>query len=70
MQNYFRNGCIGVACSLAAMGANAETGGAAAAAAAALDAAKSDVDATSPKVMLVVASVVAVTILIGLMRKA
>lgn len=69
MPNFFRNGCIGVACSLAAMGANAETGGAAAAAAA-LDAAKSDVDATSPKVMLVVASVVAVTILIGLMRKA
>lgn len=67
MPNFFRNGCIGVACSLAAMGANAETGGAAAAA---LDAAKSDVDATSPKVMLVVASVVAVTILIGLMRKA
>lgn len=72
MQNYFRNGCIGVACSLAAVGANAAEGGggAAAAAGAALDQAQSDVNMTSPKVMMVVASVVAVTILIGLMRKA
>ncbi|MGY3857927.1 MULTISPECIES: hypothetical protein [Aeromonas] len=70
MQNYFRNGCIGVACSLAAVGANAAEGGAAAAAAAALDAAKSDVDMTAPKVMMVVASVVGCVILLGLIRKA
>ncbi|KAB0683411.1 Flexible pilin [Aeromonas caviae] len=71
MQNYFRNGCIALSCSMAAMAANAEGGSAAAAAAAAaLDTAKSDVDATAPKVMLVVATVVGVVILIGLMRKA
>ncbi|WP_439839766.1 Flexible pilin [Aeromonas caviae] len=66
MQNYFRNGCIALSCSMAAMAANAEGGSAAAA----LDTAKSDVDATAPKVMLVVATVVGVVILIGLMRKA
>ena len=70
MQNYFRNGCIALTCSMSAMAANAETGGAAAAAAAALDAAKADVDMTAPKVMMVVASVVACVILIGLIRKA
>lgn len=71
MQNYIRNGSIALVGSLVAMGANAEgSGGAAAAAGAALDQAQSDVNMTSPKVMMVVASVVAVTILIGLMRKA
>ncbi|WP_305144388.1 hypothetical protein [Aeromonas hydrophila] len=39
-------------------------------AATALDSAKTDVDMTAPKVMLVVATVVGVVILIGLMRKA
>ncbi|MEB6606611.1 Flexible pilin [Aeromonas sanarellii] len=70
MQNYIRNGSIALVGSLVAMGANAEGGGAAAAAGAALDQAQTDVNMTSPKVMMVVASVVAVTILIGLMRKA
>lgn len=69
MQNYIRNGCIALSCSLTAMAANAD-GGSAAAAAAALDSAKTDVDMTAPKVMLVVATVVGVVILIGLMRKA
>ncbi|MGL5814664.1 MAG: Flexible pilin [Aeromonas sp.] len=70
MQNYFRNGCIALAGSVAAMGANAADGGIAAAAGAALDAAKSDVDMTAPKVMMVVASVVGCVILLGLIRKA
>ncbi|EGX6953952.1 Flexible pilin [Aeromonas hydrophila] len=71
MQNYIRNGCIALSCSLTAMAANADGGSAAAAAAAAaLDSAKTDVDMTAPKVMLVVATVVGVVILIGLMRKA
>ncbi|WP_349922258.1 Flexible pilin [Aeromonas veronii] len=70
MRNYIRNGSIALVGSLVAMGASAESGGAAAAAGAALDQAQSDVNMTSPKVMMVVASVVAVTILIGLMRKA
>ncbi|WP_324027370.1 Flexible pilin [Aeromonas caviae] len=70
MKNYFRNGCIALTCSMTAMAANAEGGGIAAAAGAALDAAKSDVDMTAPKVMMVVASVVGCVILLGLIRKA
>lgn len=70
MRNYFRNGCIALVGSVAAVGANAADGGIAAAAGAALDAAQSDVTATAPKVMMVVATVVGVGILIALMRKA
>lgn len=70
MQNYMRNGSIALMGSLVAAGANAEEGGLAAAAAAALQAAQSDVTATGPKVLMVVASVVAVGILIVLIRKA
>ncbi|AKA17435.1 hypothetical protein HNP12_002415 [Aeromonas hydrophila] len=71
MKNYFRNGCIAAVCSLSTGAAFAEGGTAAAdAAAKALDATQSDVTATSPKVMLVVATCVGVGILISLMRKA
>ncbi len=74
MRNYFRNGCIALVGSVAAVGANAADGGIAAAAGAALDAAldaaQSDVTTTAPKVMMVVATVVGVGILIALMRKA
>ncbi|WP_454010393.1 Flexible pilin [Aeromonas sp. Marseille-Q7275] len=70
MPNFYRNGCIALAGSVAAMSANAEDGGLAAAAAAALQSAQSDVTATGPKVLMVVASVVAVGILIVLIRKA
>jgi hypothetical protein len=71
MNNYFRNGCIAMVASLSAAGAAQAAGdGSAAAAGAALDATLSDVTATSPKVMMVVATVVGVGILIGLMRKA
>ena len=68
----FRNGCIALVGSISAVAANAADGGtgAAAAAQAALDAAQSDVNATSPKVMMVVAAVVGVGILISLIRKA
>ncbi|NJI08499.1 Flexible pilin [Aeromonas veronii] len=67
----FRNGCIAAVASVSAMGvAHAEGGGTAAAAGAALDTALSDVNATSPKVMLVVAAVVGVGILVSLIRKA
>jgi hypothetical protein len=65
----FRNGCIAAVASLSAVGA-AHAAGSAEAASTALDAALADVNATSPKVMLVVATVVGVGILIGLMRKA
>lgn len=70
MRNYFRNGCIALVGSVAAVGANAAEGGSAAAAASALDTALADVNATSPKVLLVVAAVVGVGILISLIRKA
>ncbi|MDM5057793.1 major coat protein [Aeromonas rivipollensis] len=71
MKNYLRNGCIAVVASLSAAGAAQAAGeGTAAAAGAALDSTLSDVTATSPKVMMVVATVVGVGILIGLMRKA
>ncbi|PTT49236.1 Flexible pilin [Aeromonas sp. HMWF014] len=67
----FRNGCIAVVASLSAMGAAHAAGeGTSAAAGAALDSALSDVQATSPKVMMVVAAVVGVGILISLIRKA
>lgn len=66
MKNYFRNGCIAAVCSLSTGAAFAEG----TAAAKALDATQSDVTATSPKVMLVVATCVGVGILISLMRKA
>ena len=67
----FRNGCIAAVASVSAMGvAHAEGSGTAAAAGAALDTALSDVNATSPKVMLVVAAVVGVGILVSLIRKA
>ncbi|ASX12040.1 MULTISPECIES: major coat protein [Aeromonas] len=70
MKNYFRNGCIAAVCSLSTGAAFAEGTAAADAAAKALDATQSDVTATSPKVMLVVATCVGVGILISLMRKA
>ncbi|MFK0665725.1 Flexible pilin [Aeromonas salmonicida] len=67
----FRNGCIAAVASLSAAGAAHAAGeGTAAAAGAALDATLSDVNMTSPKVMMVVATCVGVGILIGLMRKA
>ncbi|MBL0482159.1 Flexible pilin [Aeromonas veronii] len=68
----FRNGCIAAVASVSAMGVAhaAGEGGTAAAAGAALDTALSDVNATSPKVMLVVAAVVGVGILVSLIRKA
>ncbi|MGE6101294.1 Flexible pilin [Aeromonas salmonicida] len=67
----FRNGCIAVVASLSAAGAAHAAGeGSAAAAGAALDTALADVNSTSPKVMMVVATVVGVGILISLMRKA
>ncbi len=70
----FRNGCIAVVASLSAAGAagaaHAAGEGSAAAAGAALDTALADVNSTSPKVMMVVATVVGVGILISLMRKA
>ena len=67
----FRNGCIAAVASLSAAGAAHAAGeGSAAAAGAALDTALADVNSTSPKVMMVVATVVGVGILIGLMRKA
>ncbi|MFM1701816.1 Flexible pilin [Aeromonas salmonicida] len=70
MKNYFRNGCIALVGSVAAVSANAAGEGIAAAAGAALDSAQSDVTLTAPKVMMVVATVVGVGILISLMRKA
>ncbi|WP_421188706.1 Flexible pilin [Aeromonas enteropelogenes] len=71
MSGMFRNGCIALVGSISAAAANAEgSASTAAAAQAALDAAQSDVTATSPKVLMVVASVVAVGIMIGLIRKA
>lgn len=71
LSGLFRNGCIAAVASVSAMGvAHAEGGGSAAAAGAALDTALADVNATSPKVMLVVAAVVGVGILIALIRKA
>ncbi len=70
MRNYFRNGSIALVGSLVAAGAHAEDSGLATAAAAALQSAQSDVTATGPKVLMVVASVVAVGILIVLIRKA
>lgn len=70
MKNYFRNGCIAAVCSLSTGAAFVEGTAAADAAAKALDATQSDVTATSPKVMLVVATCVGVGILISLMRKA
>ncbi|CAJ1900473.1 MULTISPECIES: major coat protein [Aeromonas] len=69
MKNYFRNGCIAVVGAISGS-AFAEGTGAAEAAGKALDATQSDVTATSPKVMLVVATCVGVGILISLMRKA
>lgn len=69
----FRNACITAVTVLSANAAFAADGtgtAAAAAAAAALDAAQSDIAATSPKVMAVVAAVVGVGILISLIRKA
>lgn len=65
----FRNGCIAAVTALSANAALAE-GGPADAASKALDAAQSDIAATSPKVMAVVAAVVGVGILISLIRKA
>ncbi|MGY3892776.1 Flexible pilin [Aeromonas enterica] len=73
MNNYFRNGCIALVGSVAAMSANAAGEGiaaAAGAAGAALDSAQSDVTITAPKVMMVVATVVGVGILINMTRKA
>ncbi|WP_323918870.1 major coat protein [Aeromonas caviae] len=70
MKNYYRNSCIALVGSMAAVGANAADTSMAAAAAAALDNAQSDVTITAPKVMMVVATVVGAGILIGLMRKA
>ena len=65
LSGLFRNGCIAAVASVSAMGvAHAAEGGSA------LDTALADVNATSPKVMLVVAAVVGVGILIGLIRKA
>lgn len=67
----FRNGCIAAVASLSTVGAAHAAGeGSAAAAGAALDTALADVNSTSPKVMMVVATVVGVGILIALMRKA
>lgn len=66
----FRNGCIAVVASLSAAGAAHAVEGSAAAAGAALDTVLADVNSTSPKVMMVVATVVGVGILISLMRKA
>ncbi|HEH9431136.1 MAG: Flexible pilin [Aeromonas sobria] len=67
----FRNACITAVTALSANAAFAADGtGTAAAAGAALDAAQSDIAATSPKVMAVVAAVVGVGILISLIRKA
>ncbi|MEL3926522.1 Flexible pilin [Aeromonas enteropelogenes] len=70
MSGMFRNGCIALVGSISAAAANAEAGSIAASAQAALDAAQADVTATSPKVLMVVASVVAVGIMIALIRKA
>ena len=71
LSGLFRNGCIAAVASVSAMGvAHAAEGGSAVAAGSALDTALADVNATSPKVMLVVAAVVGVGILIGLIRKA
>lgn len=67
----FRNGCIALVGAMSASSAFAEgEGGLAAAAGKALDAAQSDVTTTSPKVLMVVASVVAAGIIISLIRKA
>ncbi len=68
MTNFYRNGCIALVGSVAAASSNAAD--IADAAGAALDAAQSDVTATAPKVMMVVATVVGVGLLIALMRKA
>jgi hypothetical protein len=71
LSGLFRNGCIAAVASLSAAGAaHAAAGETSAAAGAALDSALSDVNATSPKVMMVVAAVVGVGILISLIRKA
>ncbi|MBW3810545.1 flexible pilin [Aeromonas hydrophila] len=70
MKNYFRNGCIALVGSVAAVGAAHADGGIAEAAGKALDSAQSDVTITAPKVMMVVATVVGVGILINMMRKA
>ncbi|MDF2415836.1 Flexible pilin [Aeromonas sp. 1HA1] len=71
LSGLFRNGCIAAVASLSAVGAaHAAAGETSAAAGAALDSALSDVNATSPKVMMVVAAVVGVGILISLIRKA
>ncbi len=67
----FRNGCIALVGAMSASSAFAEgEGGLAAAAGKALDAAQSDIGATGPKVLMVVAAVVSVGILITLVRKA
>lgn len=66
----FRNACITAVTALSANAAFAADGTGTAAAGAALDAAQSDIAATSPKVMAVVAAVVGVGILISLIRKA
>ncbi|HHQ4680992.1 MULTISPECIES: Flexible pilin [Aeromonas] len=65
----FRNGCIAAVTALTTSAAFAE-GGPADAAGKALEGAQSDIAATSPKVMAVVAAVVGVGILISLIRKA
>ncbi|ELV7509734.1 Flexible pilin [Aeromonas veronii] len=64
----FRNGCIAAVTALSASAAFAD--GPADAAGKALEGAQSDIAATSPKVMAVVAAVVGVGILISLIRKA
>ncbi|MDM5069863.1 Flexible pilin [Aeromonas salmonicida] len=66
----FRNGCIALVGAMSASSAFAEGDGLASAAGKALDAAQSDVGATGPKVLMVVAAVVSVGILISLVRKA
>lgn len=65
----FRNGCIAAVAAVSGS-AFAEGTGAADAAGKALEAAQADVNATSPKVMMVVALVVGCGILISLIRKA
>jgi hypothetical protein len=71
LSGLFRNGCIAAVASLSAVGAAHAAGeDASAAAGAALDSALASVQSTSPKVMMVVASVVGVGILISLIRKA
>ncbi|MFB2832346.1 Flexible pilin [Aeromonas jandaei] len=69
LSGLFRNSCI-AAVGAISCSAFADGGGAAEAAGKALDAAQSDISATAPKVMMVVAAVVGVGILISLIRKA